>query len=132
MAYKYFGTLLHNIADNVWEVKFEDFPEAITFSETPAEAYSYGKDALILALDGKTNFPKPTEFKKQVDFDRSDYDEAFQLPFEVTKAEIESTVKHEKVRKNLTIPKYLADAADKKNINYSKLMSKALEKELGV
>ncbi|WEV40781.1 hypothetical protein OZX56_03935 [Lactobacillus sp. ESL0684] len=93
MSYKYFGTLLHNVEDKVWEVKFDDFPEAMTFGETPVEAYKYGKDVLILALDGRKNFPKPTEFKKHIDFNSSEYDEAFQLPFEVTKAEIESIVK---------------------------------------
>ncbi|MDF7638173.1 type II toxin-antitoxin system HicB family antitoxin [Lactobacillus sp. ESL0791] len=132
MSYKYFGTLAHNIADDVWEVSFADFPEVITFGSTPAEAYNYGKDALILALDGKTNFPKPSAFKKRVNFDTEKYDEAFQLPFEVTRTEIVSTVKHEKVRKNITIPKYLADEADKHDINYSQFMATALKQKLHI
>lgn len=130
MAYKYYGTLAHNIEDDVWEVTFDNFPEALTFGKTPADAYQYGKDILILALDGKINFPEPAAFKENVIVDTKKYDQAFQLPFEVSKSEIESTVKHETVKKNTTIPKYLADAAVKRNINFSQTLTEALKKKL--
>lgn len=93
MTYRYYGTLAHNKEDNVWEVSFDNFPEALTFGKTPADAYKYGKDILMLALDGRTNFPKPAAFKEIVAVDSKKYDQAFQLPFEVSKSEIESTVK---------------------------------------
>ncbi|KRM06545.1 MAG: type II toxin-antitoxin system HicB family antitoxin [Liquorilactobacillus ghanensis] len=130
MAYNYYGTLAHNKEDNVWEVSFDNFPEAITFGKTPADAYRYGKEALILALDGKTNFPEPAKLKDNVEIDSQKYDEAFQLPFEVSKSEIESSVKHETVKKNTTIPKYLADEAVKQNINFSQTLTEALKEKL--
>lgn len=130
--YTYFGTLKHNVEDKDWEVNFDNFPEAFSYGYTPAEAYTAGKEVLMLSLDGKVNFPKPKPFKKDVDFDKENYDQAFQLPFEVSKAEIASAVKHETVKKNTTIPKYLVDEAVKQDINFSKVLTEALREKLNV
>lgn len=132
MAYKYYGTLAHNTEDNVWEVSFENFPEAVTFGETPAEAYEQGKDVLMLALDGRTNFPEPATLKEHIKVDSKQYNQAFQLPFEVSKSEIASSVRHETVKKNTTIPRYLAEAAAKRNINFSQTLTEALKAKLEV
>ncbi|MDN2452904.1 hypothetical protein [Lactobacillus sp. UCMA15818] len=85
-----------------------------------------------MALDGKTNFPGPAKLRNNVEIDSQKYDDSFQLPFEVSKSEIKGSVKYETVKKNTTIPKYLADEAAKRNINFSQILTEALKEKLEV
>lgn len=45
---------------------------------------------------------------------------------------IRSKMANQSVKKNLTVPKWLADAADRADINYSQVLQEALKSRLGV
>ncbi len=109
--------------DNAYWVEFPDLTGCQTFGQTISEAIDNSREALevyaVSLIENKEELPKPSDisqltvksgcFTSIVDVDLSAY-------FEKAKA----------VKKTLTIPEWLNDAAVEKGINFSQTLQDAL------
>jgi predicted RNase H-like HicB family nuclease len=108
-------------------VSFPDLPGCLTCGDNQEEALLMAQDALRGHLatleDLQREIPKASDIRK-IEKDSGEeivIVEAWMLP-----------LRHKTVRKNLTIPAYLATAADQAGINFSQVLSEALRSELGM
>ncbi|MDI9370063.1 MAG: type II toxin-antitoxin system HicB family antitoxin [Synergistaceae bacterium] len=107
-------------------VSFPDLPGCNTCGEDQGEAVVMAQDALRghLACMEEDNdpIPEPSDFRsvKPGDDEALVLVEAWMIP-----------LREKTVRKNLTIPAKLAFQAERAGINFSGLLTRALEKELG-
>lgn len=107
-----------------YTVTFPDVPEAITEGDNLSQALTRAREALGLALYDRKQLPNPRTIK-----------ELEVLPgmatFVTTDLEaIRNSVQEVKVSKNTKIPADLAKQAEAQGINFSAVLTKALEKEL--
>lgn len=112
-------------------VTFPDLPGCITEGDTLEEAYNMAKEALELHLygmeeDGDT-IPSPSQPNKFKITDNS-----FITLVEAWMPLIRNKIANKAVKKTLTIPKWLNDAAEEKNINFSQVLQAALKNYLGI
>lgn len=108
-------------------VQFPDLPGCVTEGKNLEEAMEMGIDAasgwILGELEDGNVIPKPTEYKNVevsdsallnlIMLDMNDYAEKYG---------------EKAVRKNLTIPAWLNTFAEKKNLNFSKILQEALLK----
>ncbi|WP_326492638.1 type II toxin-antitoxin system HicB family antitoxin [Alicyclobacillus dauci] len=112
-------------------VTFPDLPGCITEGATLEEAFSMAKEALELHLYGMEadgdEIPEPSVP------DQSQLTQGAMMALvEAWMPVIRSKIANQSVKKNLTIPKWLADAADRADINYSQVLQSALKERLGI
>lgn len=106
-------------------VSFPDLPGCLTCGDNQDKAIDMAKDALAGFLscleDDGDPIPAPSDFRNiHTETNESVVIvEAWMVP-----------LREKTVRKNLTIPAYLAYQAEKAGINFSRVLSEALEKEL--
>jgi predicted RNase H-like HicB family nuclease len=106
-------------------ISFPDLPGCLTCGKDQDEAVAMAKDVLAGHLscleDDGDPIPAPSDFRniKPEAEEAIVAIEAWMLP-----------LREKTVRKNLTIPAKLAYQADKAGINFSQVLSAALEKEL--
>ena len=114
-----------------YTVTFPDLPGCITEGDTLEEAFAMAKEALELHVYGMEadhdSIPDPSRLTPAT------------VPPQATVAVVEawmpvirSKMANKSVKKNLTVPKWLADAADRADINYSQVLQEALKSRLGV
>ena len=111
--------------DNI-TITFPDIPEAITQGKDWAEAYEMAQEVLGMVLEDCTDYPKPTaisELKKSY----PDGDIAL-IPIDMLA--YMKKYHSKKVRKNVTIPEYLNTLAEEKHLNFSQVLTEALELKL--
>lgn len=114
-----------------YTVAFPDLPGCITEGDTIEEAFAMAKEALELHLYGMEEDQDPIPGPSPL--------EAATIPSQAMIALVEawmpvirSEMANQSVKKNLTVPKWLADAADRADINYSQVLQEALKARLGV
>jgi predicted RNase H-like HicB family nuclease len=114
-----------------YTVNFPDLPGCITEGDTMEEALHMAKEALELHLYGmeedRDKIPEPTR------------PEELQIPgksfvslVEVWIPMIRNVMGNKAIKKTLTIPKWLNDAAEKNNVNFSQVLQNALKEYLGI
>ena len=112
-------------------VTFPDLPGCITEGDTIEEAFMMAKEALELHLFGieEDNDPIPVP---------STPDE-LSLPHNAILALVEawmplirSKMANQSVKKNCTVPKWLASVADQAHVNYSQVLQDGLMQRLGI
>lgn len=111
-------------------VTFPDLPGCITEGDTLEEAYSMAKEALGLHIYGMEEdgdaIPSPTEPSK-ITINKN----SFITLVEAWMPLIRNELANKAVKKTLTIPKWLNDAAEEKKINFSQVLQSALKDYLG-
>lgn len=112
-------------------ITFPDLPGCITEGDTLEEAFNMAKEALELHLysmeeDGDT-IPSPTEPSKIKINNNS-----FITLVEAWMPLIRNELANKAIKKTLTIPKWLNDAAEEKKINFSQVLQTALKDYLGL
>ena len=127
---KYFYPAIFTPEDIGYSVRIPDLDGCFAEGDTLEEAYTLSKDAIGLYLSetrGEINFKKaspPDSFQLEkgdfvvlIEFDKIDY-----------------LKRHENraVKKTLTIPQWLNDAAEDKNINFSRTLKDALMEQLNI
>ena len=106
-------------------VSFPDLPGCVTCGGDQDEAIAMAQDVLVGHLscleDDNDPIPEPSDFRniKTEANEAIVIVEAWMLP-----------VREKTIRKNLTIPAYLAYQAERAGINFSQFLTNALEKEL--
>lgn len=109
-----------------YTVTFPDVPSAITDGNNIAEALVNATEVLGLELYDAKTLPEPTDIKKLVREHPNQLVNMVAADLDQAKAEVVVV----KVKKNTSIPADLAQAAEKRGINFSALLTSALEKEL--
>ena len=125
-----FPAVFHEAEEGGYWITFPDFRYITTQGETVNEAYEMAIDALFLAITtmpkGET-LPKPSTPNKiktekndsivLIDFDIEEYSRRMNL---------------KSVKKTLSIPGWLNEAAISAGLNFSSVLQKGLKQELGL
>lgn len=113
--------------DKCYLVEFIDF-NCSTFGKTIEEAFNMAKDALGLYLDKLLEYPKVTKEINQIKLKHNQFISLVDIDME------EYYKKHstKSIKKTLSIPEWLNDAAERKNINFSQLLQEALKNQLEI
>lgn len=133
MAKYYFPAIFDPDTDNEngFTVTFPDLPGCITEGSNMDEAVYMAKDALVGFLYGMEEdgeqIPTPSN-PSNIDLPQG----AFISIIEVRTDYIRDEIENKAVKKTLTIPKWLNDAAEKENINFSQLLQFAIKERLGI
>lgn len=133
MGKYYFPAIFDPGTDNEqgFTITFPDLPGCITEGSNMDEAIYMAKDVLVGFLygmeeDGEeipdASNPSSIELPKG----------AFISIIEVRTDYIRDEIENKAVKKTLTIPKWLNDAAEKENINFSQLLQFAIKERLGI
>lgn len=105
-----------------------DFP-VYTEGENLEEAVTMVKDALELMIyeytERKIELPKPNYKQKNEEYD-------FMALVDCDTEKYKKIFDKKKVKKNLTIPRGIAELGEQAGINFSELLTKSLKKELGI
>jgi predicted RNase H-like HicB family nuclease len=112
-------------------VTFPDLPGCITEGSDMAEALHMAKDVLAGFLFGMEEdnevIPSPSN------------PNTFKLPpgafvsiIEIWTDYVREEIENKAIKKTLTIPKWLNDAAEKESINFSQLLQYAIKERLGI
>lgn len=109
-------------------VTFPDIPSAITQGETQEEAFEMAQEVLGFALEDYEKYPKASnivELQKQ-------HPESTIAVIGIDMVAYNRKYHSKKVRKNVTIPEWLNELAEKSNLNFSQVLTDALEEKLNV
>lgn len=131
---KYVYTAIFNPEDNnagAYNVSFPDIPGCLTFGTSLEDAIKMAEDALCLWLydeeTGGKAIPKasaPNEVKTK----GNDFITAIAVNTDYYKRYYEN----KSVKKTLTLPSWLNQRAEDANINFSKILQRALKEELEI
>ena len=117
--------------ENALMVTFPDLPMVITYGEGITHAYEMAKEALgtylEMAIDSGDKLPKPTAPNK-VKVSR----DGFVSLIDVDMIRFKTQYVNKAVKKTLTIPEWLNNMAESRQINFSATLQKALREELGI
>ncbi|MFC0298876.1 type II toxin-antitoxin system HicB family antitoxin [Geobacillus jurassicus] len=133
MAKYYFPAIFDPGSDGSegYTVTFPDLPGCITEGSTLEEAFRMAKDALEGYLYGMEEdsepIPAPSDPKKL-----AIPQGAFVSMIEAWTDYIRDEMENKSIKKTLTIPKWLNDAAEAEGINFSQLLQFALKERLGM
>lgn len=112
-------------------VTFPDLTGCITEGDTLSEALYNAKEVLELHLYGMEEdgapLPEPTS-PDNITIPIG----AFVCPIEAWMTLVRDEMENKAVKKTLTIPKWLNEAVEEKNINFSQLLQAALKARLGI
>ncbi len=112
-------------------ITFPDLPGCITEGSDMDEAVYMAKDVLAGFLYGMEEdgeeIPEPSN-PSSIDLPKG----AFISIVEVRTDYIRDEIENKAVKKTLTIPKWLNDAAENENINFSQLLQFAIKDRLGI
>ena len=117
--------------DSRYNVTSPDLPEAITCGDTLEQAIEMAKECLGLCLDvrkeNKEEIPVMSDpsrincangtFVMMIEFDSIDFNKRYNK---------------KAIRKNVTIPAWLNELAEEKNVNFSNVLQNALMKKLNI
>lgn len=114
--------------DTAITVTFPDIPEAITQGKDLNEAYQMAIEVLGFALEDYQEYPQASP-TSQVQADNPDADVAL---ISIDMNAYLRKYHSKKVRKNVTIPEWLNNLAEEKKLNFSQVLTEALESKLQV
>lgn len=117
--------------DDGISVEFPNLPGCFTFGTTTQEAIDRAKEAMALHLssmeDDYEEIPQPIDIKLiTVESNQS------LVLIDVWMPIYRNKIKYASVKKTLTIPKWLNDAAEENHINFSQLLQESLKEHLGI
>lgn len=107
-------------------VTFPDIPEAITQGKDIQEAFEMATEVLGFALEDYKEHPKPTspsDLKEQ-------FPDSYIALIQIDMLAYMKKYHANKVRKNVTIPEWLNELAEENNVNFSQVLTEALEMKL--
>jgi antitoxin HicB len=127
MRYYYVAQFTPDEGDT-YEVTFPDFPDCITWGEDKDDALESAREALALYLEPDVPYASVDEFPSPTPI------EQVQTPNDgfvsYVDADVDLASYSKSVKKTLTIPSWLNDAALAQGINFSQTLQEALVKKL--
>lgn len=126
----YYPAVFHKDIKGGFWISFPDFPECMTQGETIDEAYKMAVEAIGLCIDErlKDNTELP-EASAPVDYLIEDGDFSCLIEFDLMQYRRKHNTKS--VKKTLSIPEWLNEAAIAQNINFSQVLQDALLQKVG-
>lgn len=120
----FYPAIFHKAEEGGFWVSFPDIPECLTEGDDMASAYEMAVDALGLAIsdrvENKEEIPGATEI------DKVNPDDGYLVIVEFDMMEYQKKHNSRAVKKTLSIPEWLNEAAIQKNINFSQVLQEAL------
>ena len=127
----FYPAIFHTAEEGGFYVTFPDLPECMTQGENISEAYEMAVDALGLALTSREeshetipNATDPTE----INVEKGE----FTVVIEFDMLAYKKRVSGKAVKKTLSIPEWLNDAAMDADINFSQVLQDALKRQLKI
>ncbi len=124
----FYPAVFHKAEEGGFWISFPDFPECLTEGDDMQEAYEMAVEALGLVLTGraeeKEEIPKPTEV------DQITVDNGVLVIVEFDMMEYQRKHNSRAVKKTLSIPEWLNDAAIKAGVNFSQVLQEALREKV--
>lgn len=118
--------------DRGYTVTFPDIPGCITEGLTIEQAFQMAKEALELYMynieDDGEEIPVPS-LPSDIKIPEKN---AFVSLVEAWMPPVRDEMENRAVKKTLTIPKWLNDAAEEKQVNFSQVLQTALKSHLGI
>lgn len=114
--------------DTAITVTFPDIPEAITQGKDLNEAYQMAIEVLGFTLEDYKEYPQASS-TSQIQADNPDAEVAL---ISIDMNAYLRKYHSKKVRKNVTIPEWLNNIAEEKKLNFSQVLTEALESKLQV
>lgn len=112
-------------------IEFPDLPGCLTCGDSDEEAIFMAKDALQLHLYGMEQdgdeIPEPSRATR-LKLDKNQ----FVMMIEVWMPPFRDAMNNRAVKKTLTVPKWLNDLAEEKQVNFSYVLQTALKNYLGI
>ena len=109
-------------------VAFPDVPEAITQGENLEEAYAMANEVLGFALEDYKEYPQASDIATI----QKSYPGSTIALVSIDMTAYMRKYHSKKVRKNVNIPEWLNDLAEAQKINFSQVLTEALELKLEV
>lgn len=128
-----FWALFDYSSPDVVEVRFPDLPGCVTFGDSAEEAHTEAREALEGFLDEleSDSSEVPNSSPLEVILAQAEAGEAaveVQVYMPVVREALESRA----VKKTLTIPKWLNDAAEAQRLDFSQVLQEGLKRNLGI
>lgn len=117
-----------NQGEHYITVTFPDVPEAITQGETQTEAFEMAQEVLGLALEDYSEYPNPSD----ISLLKQQYPENTLALVAIDMLAYKKKYHSKKIRKNVTIPEWLNELAEESDLNFSQILTEALELKLNV
>jgi len=127
----FYPAVFHREEQNGYWVSFPDFSECLTQGETLEEAYKMATEALGLCLDEKLRNGEAipsADFHPDIVLGQSE----FSCLIEFNQEQYRRTHNTKAVKKTLSIPQWLNEAATAKGINFSQALQEALMQKIGM
>ncbi|MBC2371443.1 HicB family protein [Listeria booriae] len=109
-------------------VRFPDIPEAMTQGQTLEEAFDMAEEVLGLCLEDQKHFPEPSPVQDI----RKKFPNKEVALIGLDLAAYRRKYHSKSIRKNVTIPEWIANMAEEDNINFSQTLTEALKEKLCV
>ena len=131
MHHYFYPAIFHNDEKGGYWISFPDFPECMTQGETMEEAYEMAVEAMGLCIDDRLkNEESLPEVSAPVDYILQEGDFSCLIEFDLVQYRKKHNTKS--VKKTLSIPDWLTEAAMEHDINFSQVLQEALMKKIGI
>ena len=131
MHHYFYPAIFHNDKKGGYWISFPDFPECMTQGETMEEAYEMAVEAMGLCIDDRLKYEESLpEVSAPVDYILQEGDFSCLIEFDLVQYRKKHNTKS--VKKTLSIPEWLNEAAMEHDINFSQVLQEALMKKIGI
>lgn len=131
MEQYFYPAIFHNDERGGFWISFPDFPECLTQGENMDDAYKMAVEAIGLCIDERLkNNEELPKASTPVDYIVESSDFSCLIEFDLTDYRKKHNSKS--VKKTLSIPEWLNEAAMKQNINFSQVLQEALMNKIGI
>ena len=121
MHHYFYPAIFHNDEKGGYWISFPDFPECMTQGETMEEAYEMAVEAMGLCIDDRLrNEESLPEVSAPVDYILQEGDFSCLIEFDLVQYRKKHNTKS--VKKTLSIPEWLNEAAMEHDINFSQVL----------
>ena len=126
----FYPALFHKAEEGGFWITFPDLPECITEGDDMQEAYEMASDALGLAIVSREKSNEPLPTPSEPDTIPAEPN-AFCVVVEFDLLSYQRKHNSRAVKKTLSIPEWLNQAAIEMNINFSQVLQDALIQKVG-
>lgn len=126
----FYPAVFHTAEEGGFWVTFPDIPECMTQGDNMQEAYEMAVDALGLSLTSRE--AEREEIPKVSSLDEVDAEDGTLVIVEFDMAEYRRRNSSRAVKKTLSIPEWLNEAAVREGVNFSQILQEALMSKLGI
>lgn len=130
MGRLFYPAVFHKAEEGGFWVSFPDIPECLTQGDDMQQAYEMAAEALGLSLT--TMEEASEEIPKASTPENVDVEDGFLVVVEFDMAEYRRKHCSRAVKKTLSIPEWLNEAAMRQNINFSQVLQEALMQKMNM